>query len=868
MDFRKFLCTSASVIPLLLLTASFQPLFAQTAPTLGTAQNFAILGSSTVTNTGPTVINGDLGLSPGTSVTGFPPGIVTGTMHVADAVAAGARADAFTAYNSLAGQPCNTDLSGMDLGGKILTAGVYCFSTSAGLTGPLVLDAQGNPNAVFIFQIGSTLITGSGSSVVLINGASPCNVFFQVGSSATLGTSTDFVGTIIALQSVTLNTSATLRGRAIGLNAAVSLDSNVVSVPACSGVATSGFLQVCKVAGAGIAVGTNFTFTFAGTTITVPAGPAPGGTCSTPVTLPTGTVTIAETIPGGEVVAGVSTLPNGLLVSSNLAAGTATVTVLTNQQTIVTFIDAVTPPPGTGFLQVCKVAGAGVTVGTMVTFIVAGTPEIISAGAAPGGTCGTPVQVPAGLAGILEIIPGGDALVSVSTLPSAALLVSSNLAFGTATVTVTAGGQTIVTFIDAATPTVPTNGFLQVCKVAGDGIVVNTPFSFIVAGTPVTISAGAAPGGTCSTVQVTAGPTVVTEAIPSGNILASVSTSPTAGLLVSSNLAAGTATVTVIAGAQTTVTFIDVVPTTGFLQVCKVAGTGIPVGTNFTFTFAGATFTVPAGLTSTSSCSPLLLALVGPAVVAEINPANSSQKQDGPFQIGYAANLNIGDSVVNVSNDGINGGVIGAIPATKGNICVNTYVFDPQEEEIGCCSCLVTPNGINSLSAKSDLISNNLTPAVPTSIVIKLVGSTPGIDGNGAFTVCNPATVSSAATLATTNGLLAWGTTLEPSATGGTYNAVSVPFKNGSLSPGTLLAGVSTMPSTSLLVSSNLAAGTATVTVTAGGTTIVSFTNGFPATPGSELAGLTQLCNFIQANGTGFGICKSCRLGALGGAKK
>src|SRR5450755_1437739 len=114
-------------------------------------------------------------------------------------------------------------------------------------------------------------------------------------------------------------------------------------------------------------------------------------------------------------------------------------------------------------------------------------------------------------------------------------------------------------------------------------------------------------------------------------------------------------------------------------------------------------------------------------------------QQDGPFQIGYAANLNIGDSVVNLSNDGFNGGVFGA--GTTGNICVNTYVFDPQEEEIGCCSCLVTPNGLNSLSVKSDLISNNLTPAVPTSITITMLGSTPGFDTKAnAFTICNPAT--------------------------------------------------------------------------------------------------------------------------------
>ncbi len=159
--------------------------------------------------------------------------------------------------------------------------------------------------------------------------------------------------------------------------------------------------------------------------------------------------------------------------------------------------------------------------------------------------------------------------------------------------------------------------------------------------------------------------------------------------------------------------------------------------------------------------------------------------QDDPFQIGYAANLNIGDSVVNISNDGFNGGVFGA--GTTGNLCVNTYVFDPQEEEIGCCACLVTPNGLNSLSAKADLISNNLTPAVPTSIVIKLVASLPAPGVGGALTVCNPATVGAAAAgvvpaLPVRFGLLAWGSTLEPSSTPGTYNAVDVPFLNGTLS--------------------------------------------------------------------------------------
>ena len=186
---------SVTALALFLSTALCQTLSAQTAPTLGTAQSFAVLGASTVTNTGPSVITGNLGLSPLTSITGFPPGIVIGTIHQADAVATQAQADALTAYNSLAGQTClpTNNLTGQDLGGLTLTAGVYCFSSSAGLTGTLTLDAQGNPNAVFIFQIGSTLITASNSSVKMINSGVPCNVFFQVRSSATLGTGTQFL---------------------------------------------------------------------------------------------------------------------------------------------------------------------------------------------------------------------------------------------------------------------------------------------------------------------------------------------------------------------------------------------------------------------------------------------------------------------------------------------------------------------------------------------------------------------------------------------------------------------------------------------------------------------------------------------------
>ncbi len=206
------------------------PAWAQTS--LGTAAGFGILAGSAVTNSGASVIGGNLGVSPGTAVTGFPPGVVTppSTIHSADAVAAQAQVDLTTAYDALAATPTLVDLTGTDLGGLTLGPGVYGFSTSAQLTGTLTLDAQGNPDAVFIFKIGSTLTTATGSSVVVINGGSSCNVFWQVGSSATLGTTTTFAGNILALTSITLNTGASLSGRALARNGAVTLAGNAVSV--------------------------------------------------------------------------------------------------------------------------------------------------------------------------------------------------------------------------------------------------------------------------------------------------------------------------------------------------------------------------------------------------------------------------------------------------------------------------------------------------------------------------------------------------------------------------------------------------------------------------------------------------------------
>jgi hypothetical protein len=207
---------------------------AQATVGLGTAGTFAVLAGSTVTNTGPSVISGDVGLDPGSAVTGFPPGIVNaGTMHITDAVALQAQNDLTTAYNDAAGRSSTASISS-DLAGRRLTSGVYTSTTSLGLSGDLTLDAQGDPNAVFIFQAGSTLTTGSASHVTLIGGAQACNVFWQVGSSATIGTASQFVGNILALTSISLTTGATLDGSALARNGAVTLDTNTITKATCA----------------------------------------------------------------------------------------------------------------------------------------------------------------------------------------------------------------------------------------------------------------------------------------------------------------------------------------------------------------------------------------------------------------------------------------------------------------------------------------------------------------------------------------------------------------------------------------------------------------------------------------------------------
>lgn len=197
---------------------------------LGTAANFGVLGGSAVTNTGPSVVTGSVGVAPGSAITGFPPGSIvpgSGFLHAADAVAAQAQLDLATAYTDASTRPCGTVIAGGNLGGLTLTPGVYCGAAS--LTGVLTLNGPG----VYIFQFPSTFITASGSSVSLINGAQACGVTYQVTSSATLGSGSTISGNILALTSITLTTGANLNGRTLARNGAVTLDTNTVT--ACSG---------------------------------------------------------------------------------------------------------------------------------------------------------------------------------------------------------------------------------------------------------------------------------------------------------------------------------------------------------------------------------------------------------------------------------------------------------------------------------------------------------------------------------------------------------------------------------------------------------------------------------------------------------
>lgn len=288
-------------------------------PNLGTAADFAVLAGSAIINTGPSVITGNLGVSPGSAISGFPPGVVNApsSIHISDAIAIQAQTDLVNGYNAIAARPATMNLTGVDLAGLTLTPGVYSFAQGASLSGALTLNALGNPNAVFIFNIGSTLVTGSASSVNIIGGGTGNNVYWRVGTSATLGSTTSFIGDILALTSITLNTGANITcGSALARNGAVTLDTNNIATRNLTASCTMAALLPTTGAGGdsgtpaagGLTPGT--VAPAGGLIVVLPAGTVvPAG--ATQVILPAG-----SGVPDGSIVV---ILPAGFIVPSNAA---------------------------------------------------------------------------------------------------------------------------------------------------------------------------------------------------------------------------------------------------------------------------------------------------------------------------------------------------------------------------------------------------------------------------------------------------------------------------------------------------------------------------------------------------------------------
>ena len=506
-------------------------------PFLGSgAAAFSVLGASTVTNTGPSVLTGDLGVYPGTAITGFPPGVVNGTLHAADTVSQQAQDEVATAYTTLAGLPSDTNLTGQDLGGLTLTPGVATFNTSAALTGTVTLDAQGDPDAAFVVQVGTALTTATESQVSYINGAQPCHTFWQVGGQATLGTGSSFAGNLLAQTSITAGTATSVTGRLLAGNGAVTLDTNSVTAATCAPE-----LTVTESADppSRPAPGGSYTYTVAVTntgdssaTLTsltddVYGDLAGQGTCATDVGIAAGatyTCTYTGTYTG---TAGSSRTDTVTATTTDAVERTATAS---GSATVALTAAAVR----TGVLEVCKKAdnSAGAVTGSY-RFAVAGRTVTV-----PVGTCTGPLTVPAGDVTVVELANDATRMNACGSRPTVALRLCDP-ANRTSVVHVTAGGvaQETVLSITNRRLNGANVGSVKVCKVAGTGVAVGTPFTFTVGARTVSVPAGPADqGGYCKilagfdrTKRVT-----VTEKATAGVLLQGVKVQPAARKVTSS----------------------------------------------------------------------------------------------------------------------------------------------------------------------------------------------------------------------------------------------------------------------------------------------------------------------------------------------
>ena len=436
------------------------PALAQTY--LGTAKPYAVLAGSAVTCTTLATITGDLGISPNgaSSITG--PCAVTGATNVA-AAAAGAKTDLVTAYNSLAGLACNSNLTGQDLGGMTLTPGVYCFSSSAQLTGTLTLNAQGNPDAVFIFQIGSTLTTASSASVSVINGgvATGCGISWQIGSSATLGTGTNLAGNIVALETITLNTGASVSpGRVLARDGAVTLNTGNVSAAACDGYGGTGLPPPSGQGSITIVkntVGGNGTFNFTGAqSFSILTSGGTGSNSTAFAAVAPGTYNVTETVPAGWSLTGL-TCSNGSTVT--LGTATANVAVAADEAVTCTFTNTLLPPnQGQGRIIIVKN-----TIGGNGTFNFTGAQSfsILTSGGTGSNTTAYASVAP-GTYAVTETVPAGWNLTGLTCSNG------STVTLGTATANVAVAAAETVT----CTFTNTRQGAIIIVKntIGGDGI--------------------------------------------------------------------------------------------------------------------------------------------------------------------------------------------------------------------------------------------------------------------------------------------------------------------------------------------------------------------------------------------------------------
>jgi len=901
----------ASIIVLsALLALPFHAASAQVAPPLGTVQSFAVLGGSTVTNTGPTLVFGDLGVSPGSAVTGFPPGTVSGgTIHAGDATALQAQTDAIAAYLNLTSQACNTTFgSPTDIGGLTLVPGVYCFLTTVQLTGTLTLDAGGAPNAIWVFKVASTLITASNSSVVLINGAGQCNDYWQVGSSATLGTGTAFVGNILALTSISLDTNSTMSGRALAQTGAVTMDSNTVSIASCA-VPTVRPTVVKAFTPATIAAGGVSTLT-----ITLSNANAAAATLTAPLidTLPTGVVVSgnASNTCGGTVTAltgsGSATLTGGAIPAN----GSCTVTVDVTAADGGTYTNSI----GVGALETSNGSNSSPAVATLTVTAPAPTPTISKAF--------NPALINAGGVSALTITLSNTSDTAatlttpfVDTLPSG-MLVADNTASDTCggTIAATTGSSTVT----LTGGSIPANGSctetVNVTAATGGNYINSiaagalqtsngnnaSPAIATLTVTPPSITLGKAfspasilTGGTStltltlnnsgSTAAMLTAPLV--DTLPTGVLVSSGGTT-TCGGAVTAN--AGSSTVTLTGGAipadgSCTVTVLVTAANAGAFTNTVPAG-GLQTSNGNSAGAAVAILTVaagkqpPPGLSKSFSpasiasggVSTLTITLTNPtSVISTLTAPLVDSLPSGVLVSGSGASNTCGGVVTALAGSSTATLTGGAIPA-NGSCTVTLSVTGATAGSFVntlAAGALQTSTGNNAAAAVATLTITSGNTAVTLTKIFAPISIKAGAKSVATITLTNPNstiavltaplidTLPAGVVISGYSGSTTCGGTVSADAGGSTVTLTggSIPAKGSCIVKFYVTAALSgtyvnTLPAGALqtTLGTNAGAAVATLTVTGGGTSSVSLSKKFA--PTSIKAGAKSVVTITLTN--------------------